>query len=120
QSDPSAPEIERLMARRALISHAIGQLDQQRIDEINDTIHHINQQNAALRTRRDTAIIALIWGGAPVVLMSYVSQMVHPFYLLLTLPALHALAGIGTAEIAHALKGRFAVLRYALILGLLG
>lgn len=75
---------------------------------------------AALRTRRDTATIALIWGGAPVVLMSYVSQMVHPFYLLLTLPALHALAGIGTAEIARTLKGRFAVLRYALVLGLLG
>ncbi len=72
---------------------------------------------AALRKRRDSAIIALIWGGVPVALMSYVSQAVHPFYLLLTLPALHALAGIGIAQIARAL--RRPVIQYTLVAGLL-
>jgi 4-amino-4-deoxy-L-arabinose transferase-like glycosyltransferase len=57
----------------------------------------------ALRQRRETAIIALIWSGAPTLMMSYVSQAVHPFYLLLTLPALQALAGIGTAELARSI-----------------
>ncbi len=43
--------------------------------------------------KHDAALILLIWFGAPVVLMSYVGQRVHPFYLLLTLPAGFALVG---------------------------
>lgn len=43
------------------------------------------------RQQRDQALILLIWFGLPVLLMSYVSQRVHPFYLLLSLPAGYAL-----------------------------
>lgn len=51
----------------------------------------------ALRTgqQRTPALILLVWFGLPVLLMSYVSQPVHPFYLLLTLPAGYGLVGWG-------------------------
>lgn len=40
----------------------------------------------------DRALILLTWFALPVLMMSYVSRSVHPFYLLLTIPAGHALA----------------------------
>jgi 4-amino-4-deoxy-L-arabinose transferase-like glycosyltransferase len=54
--------------------------------------------------QRDTAIILLIWFGLPVLLMSYVGQRVHPFYLLLTLPAGYALVGWACAGILHSVR----------------
>ncbi|MEW6579863.1 MAG: hypothetical protein AB1435_11790 [Chloroflexota bacterium] len=42
--------------------------------------------------QRDAALILLVWFALPVLLMSYVSRVVHPFYLLLTVPAGHGLA----------------------------
>ncbi len=42
--------------------------------------------------QRDAALILLIWFALPVLMMSYVSRAVHPFYLLLTIPAGHGLA----------------------------
>ncbi|MBX3083513.1 MAG: hypothetical protein KF716_17910 [Anaerolineae bacterium] len=49
--------------------------------------------------RRDPSanrdLIAVIWFAVPVLLMSYVSRPVHPFYLLLTLPAGYILAARG-------------------------
>ncbi len=42
--------------------------------------------------QRDAALILLIWFALPIALMSYVSRTVHPFYLLLTIPAGHGLA----------------------------
>ncbi len=44
---------------------------------------------------RQAAIIALAWFLLPVLLMTYVSQMVHPFYQLLGLPAGFVLAAWG-------------------------
>ncbi|MDL1924605.1 glycosyltransferase family 39 protein [Chloroflexi bacterium CFX3] len=57
-----------------------------------------------LRRKRSAAVIVLIWGGLPPLMMSYVSQAVHPFYLLLTLPALHLLAGVGLAAAARQIR----------------
>lgn len=56
RNDPSAAEIERLTERREQISSAISQLEQGRIDEINATIRHINEQSTNLRARRDNAL----------------------------------------------------------------
>lgn len=42
--------------------------------------------------QRDGALILLVWFALPVLLMSYVSRAVHPFYLLLTIPAGYGLA----------------------------
>lgn len=63
--------------------------------------------------KRDEAIILLVWFGLPVLLMSYVSQPVHPFYQLLGLPAGYALVGWTLASIP---SFRF---RNAIIVGLL-
>lgn len=40
-------------------------------------------------------LISLIWFGLPILFMTYVSKPVHPFYLLLTLPAGYILAAKG-------------------------
>ncbi len=57
-----------------------------------------------LRRGHSAAVITLIWGALPPLMMSYVSQAVHPFYLLLTLPALHLLAGVGLAAAARQIR----------------
>lgn len=58
------------------------------------------------RTRQDPrALITLIWFVLPPLMMSYVSRPVHPFYLLLTLPAGHLLAGMGLEQTGRLLKG---------------
>jgi len=43
---------------------------------------------------RRAATILLLWFVVPIAMMSYVSRVVHPFYLLLTIPAGHGLAGL--------------------------
>lgn len=44
---------------------------------------------------RDRAIIVLVWFFVPILLMSYVGQVVHPFYQLLGLPAGYVLVAWG-------------------------
>ncbi|NDJ75509.1 MAG: hypothetical protein GYB65_04550 [Chloroflexi bacterium] len=44
--------------------------------------------------RRKISLILLVWAVLPVLMMSYVSRVVHPFYLLLTVPAGHGLAAL--------------------------
>ncbi len=48
---------------------------------------------------RDAALILLVWFVLPIVMMSYVSRKVHPFYLLLTVPAGHGLAAWGISPL---------------------
>lgn len=45
--------------------------------------------------QRDKTIILLVWFVLPILLMSYVGQVVHPFYQLLGLPAGYVLIGWG-------------------------
>ncbi len=64
---------------------------------------------AQLRRRaaeRDTAAVLLTWWALPVLMMSYVSRAVHPFYLLLTVPAGHGLAAWGLVRALEGLRGR--------------
>lgn len=55
---------------------------------------------------RDRALIVLIWCFVPVAMLSYVSRVVHPFYLLLSVPAGHALAAWGALTLAQAIPSR--------------
>lgn len=43
----------------------------------------------------EAGLIALVWFALPPLLMTVTTQPVHPFYLLVTLPAGHLLAGMG-------------------------
>ncbi|MBN1566114.1 MAG: hypothetical protein JXA10_19905 [Anaerolineae bacterium] len=56
---------------------------------------------------RGRGLILLIWFLLPILMMSYVSRVVHPFYLHLTLPAGHALAAWGMIVMAQAINRRF-------------
>lgn len=70
---------------------------------------------------RAPAIILLIWFGLPVLLMSYVGQRVHPFYLLLTLPAGYALVGWAVGAIARWMEnasGHMVIRPYRLVMAL--
>lgn len=44
---------------------------------------------------RNRAIIPLVWWGLPIAMMSYVGQVIHPFYQLLGIPAGYVLAAWG-------------------------
>ena len=45
--------------------------------------------------RHDAAIILLVWFFAPILAMTYSTNVIHPMYLMLTLPAGYALAAWG-------------------------
>jgi len=50
---------------------------------------------------RDAAIIMLIWFGFPILVMSYNGVIVHPYYLLVTLPAGFALGAWGIGYVLN-------------------
>jgi len=56
---------------------------------------HAMDREQGGRINRDIAVILLLWFLLPILMMSYVSRIVHPFYLLLTVPAGHGLAAWG-------------------------
>jgi hypothetical protein len=58
------------------------------------------------------AIMLLVWAALPVLMMSYVSRVVHPFYLLLSVPAWHGFAAWGIEPLLR----RRSLLPLALIL----
>jgi hypothetical protein len=67
-------------------------------------------QNAAL-------IMLLVWFMLPVLMMSYMSRVVHPFYLLLTVPAGHGLAAIRIAPLLRRRSGVIGVLALIIVTG---
>lgn len=67
---------------------------------------------ARRRPEAEHGLIALIWFAVPILLMSYVSKPVHPFYLLLTLPAGYILAARGLGVF---LRWRFGVIMLAAV-----
>jgi 4-amino-4-deoxy-L-arabinose transferase-like glycosyltransferase len=65
---------------------------------------------AARRVRRDDrALIVLIWFAVPILALSYTAKPVHPFYLLLTLPAGYVLAAWGIGTLLRWQIGRSAI-----------
>ncbi len=58
-------------------------------------VHSFSSRISMLSVPSVVSIIFLVWFLLPVLMMSYVSRLVHPFYLLLTIPAGHGLAAWG-------------------------
>ena len=51
--------------------------------------------------KRRRALIVLVWFALPIAMMSYVGQVIHPFYQLLGLPAGYILAAWGLGALLH-------------------
>jgi 4-amino-4-deoxy-L-arabinose transferase-like glycosyltransferase len=66
---------------------------------------------------RDVAIVLGVWFVLPILMMSYVSQVVHPFYLLLTVPAGYGLAALGIAPLLRYRIGVISVLALVMVTG---
>jgi 4-amino-4-deoxy-L-arabinose transferase-like glycosyltransferase len=67
----------------------------------------------------DLGLIVLLWFAVPVLLLTYVSKPVHPFYLLLTLPAGYVLAAWGAGYALRWRAGRLALMPACLIVAAL-
>lgn len=71
------------------------------------------QQIIQRKQHSTTALILLIWLILPIAAMSYVSRVVHPFYLIFTVPAGYALAAWALALLLRVQAGQ------AIIVGVL-
>jgi 4-amino-4-deoxy-L-arabinose transferase-like glycosyltransferase len=67
----------------------------------------------------DLGLILLLWFAVPVLLLTYVSKPVHPFYLLLTLPAGYMLAAWGAGHVLRWRMGRLALVGASVIVAVL-
>lgn len=67
----------------------------------------------------DLGLILLLWLAVPVLLLTYVSKPVHPFYLLLTLPAGYVLAAWGAGYALRWRAGRLALAAVFVIVAVL-
>ncbi len=68
---------------------------------------HINRKGILQYAPKEVGgLILLIWFLLPILMMSYVSRVVHPFYLHLTLPAGHALAAWGIVTLTGIVRHR--------------
>ncbi len=76
---------------------------------------------AILRRRPDwnAGAILLVWFALPVLLMTYTSKPIHPFYLLLTLPAGTILAAWGAGVLLRWPAGKFVLVGGAAAIGVL-
>jgi hypothetical protein len=66
---------------------------------------------------RDVSLILLVWFLLPILMMSYVSQAVHPFYLMLSVPAGHGLAAWAIAPLLRWRIGIWGIVGGLLITG---
>ncbi len=67
---------------------------------------------------RAAALILLVWFLLPVIMMSYVSRSVHPFYLLLSVPAGHGLAAWALAPLLQIATSQRAIISMLILTGL--
>ena len=74
-------------------------------------------EGSGLMVSPDAGVILLIWFGLPVVMMSYVSRAVHPYYLLLSVPAGHGLAAWGISPLLRRRGPALAVVGLLMITG---
>lgn len=77
------------------------------------------QQIVQRKPQRDTAVILLVWLLLPIAAMSYVSRVVHPFYLIFTVPAGYALVAWGLSPMLRWQSGRWVVVGALLFTGAL-
>jgi 4-amino-4-deoxy-L-arabinose transferase-like glycosyltransferase len=69
----------------------------------------IERGSQILPMPNDAGVITLIWFAVPTLMMTFVSGVIHPFYLLLTLPAGHVLAAQGAGILCRWRAGRVAL-----------
>lgn len=74
----------------------------------------------AMRSKeRTTPVLLAFWGLVPTLLMSYNSALVHPFYLLMTIPSVALVAGYGAWQAWQQQALRWVVLALVTWAGLL-
>ena len=78
-------------------------------------VYYLIQPQKTNQQTRNAALILLIWFLLPVLMMSYVSQSVHPFYLMLSVPAGHGLAAWGISPLFKRRYGTWGIISILLM-----